>query len=217
MTSATTTAVLPFDPDELQDLRDALAPRTIDEAAGFLAAISSVPNAIAVGTWLTELLPEALRNEEASFDRVLALVARFQQHINAALGRDDSESFTPEGENKKGVRDFCAGYMDVVDQIEVDSENESVLADLFALELLAGRVSDEELREVIEPGAAIEAYVERAREDLPDIVAALYEAWEPLRRRGSTNRRESPKVGRNDPCPCGSGKKHKKCCGAALN
>jgi SEC-C motif domain protein len=27
--------------------------------------------------------------------------------------------------------------------------------------------------------------------------------------------RESPKIGRNDPCPCGSGKKHKKCCGAA--
>jgi SEC-C motif-containing protein len=25
--------------------------------------------------------------------------------------------------------------------------------------------------------------------------------------------REAPKVGRNDPCPCGSGKKHKKCCG----
>ena len=25
--------------------------------------------------------------------------------------------------------------------------------------------------------------------------------------------RESPKVGRNDPCPCGSGKKFKKCCG----
>ena len=26
-------------------------------------------------------------------------------------------------------------------------------------------------------------------------------------------RREAPKVGRNEPCPCGSGKKHKKCCG----
>ena len=25
-------------------------------------------------------------------------------------------------------------------------------------------------------------------------------------------RREEPKVGRNDPCPCGSGKKYKKCC-----
>lgn len=26
--------------------------------------------------------------------------------------------------------------------------------------------------------------------------------------------RSTPKVGRNDPCPCGSGKKYKKCCGA---
>jgi len=25
-------------------------------------------------------------------------------------------------------------------------------------------------------------------------------------------RNESPKIGRNDPCPCGSGKKYKKCC-----
>lgn len=29
---------------------------------------------------------------------------------------------------------------------------------------------------------------------------------------GETIRREAPKVGRNDPCPCGSGKKYKKCC-----
>ncbi len=28
-------------------------------------------------------------------------------------------------------------------------------------------------------------------------------------------RRPAPKVGRNDPCPCGSGKKYKKCCAAA--
>ena len=27
-------------------------------------------------------------------------------------------------------------------------------------------------------------------------------------------RRDAPKVGRNDPCPCGSGRKFKKCCGA---
>jgi SEC-C motif domain protein len=26
-------------------------------------------------------------------------------------------------------------------------------------------------------------------------------------------KRESPKVGRNEPCPCGSGKKYKACCG----
>jgi len=34
-------------------------------------------------------------------------------------------------------------------------------------------------------------------------------AVEPIRNRG-------PKIGRNDPCPCGSGKKYKKCCGARV-
>jgi len=28
-------------------------------------------------------------------------------------------------------------------------------------------------------------------------------------------RRSTPKVGRNNPCPCGSGKKYKNCCGGA--
>jgi preprotein translocase subunit SecA len=43
----------------------------------------------------------------------------------------------------------------------------------------------------------------------------------------SNSRRQAPKpepalksnakTGRNDPCPCGSGKKYKKCCGASLS
>lgn len=36
--------------------------------------------------------------------------------------------------------------------------------------------------------------------------AYVYDGYE-------TYRRIQPKVGRNDPCPCGSGKKYKKCCG----
>jgi SEC-C motif-containing protein len=32
---------------------------------------------------------------------------------------------------------------------------------------------------------------------------------------GPPKRREEPRIGRNDPCPCGSGKKYKKCCGVA--
>ncbi len=31
----------------------------------------------------------------------------------------------------------------------------------------------------------------------------------------ATITRDSPKVGRNDPCPCGSGRKFKQCCGRA--
>jgi preprotein translocase subunit SecA len=34
--------------------------------------------------------------------------------------------------------------------------------------------------------------------------------------RTKTITRDQPKVGRNDPCPCGSGKKYKKCCGVAV-
>lgn len=30
----------------------------------------------------------------------------------------------------------------------------------------------------------------------------------------ATVRSSGPKIGRNEPCPCGSGKKYKKCCGA---
>ena len=35
------------------------------------------------------------------------------------------------------------------------------------------------------------------------------------RKKPETVKREAPKVGRNDPCPCGSGKKYKHCCGRA--
>ena len=48
--------------------------------------------------------------------------------------------------------------------------------------------------------------------------------WEPIlteekrrelykAQKSSTTVVKGPKVGRNDPCPCGSGKKYKKCCG----
>jgi uncharacterized protein YecA (UPF0149 family) len=32
-------------------------------------------------------------------------------------------------------------------------------------------------------------------------------------RNRNTVKHDEPKIGRNDPCPCGSGKKYKKCCG----
>jgi len=37
---------------------------------------------------------------------------------------------------------------------------------------------------------------------------------EPARERRAPTATQDPKVGRNDPCPCGSGKKYKKCHGA---
>jgi hypothetical protein len=41
---------------------------------------------------------------------------------------------------------------------------------------------------------------------------ACIPAWRERARTGTTLTRRAAKVGRNDPCPCGSGKKYKKCC-----
>ena len=40
-----------------------------------------------------------------------------------------------------------------------------------------------------------------------------HDYWLERRLKPATVRRVEPKVGRNDPCPCGSGKKFKQCCG----
>ncbi|GHD03349.1 hypothetical protein GCM10007320_63300 [Pseudorhodoferax aquiterrae] len=55
---------------------------------------------------------------------------------------------------------------------------------------------------------------------IPQAVLDMHAHWLPLRR--AVYERElaksmQPKVGRNEPCPCGSGKKFKKCCGAAAD
>lgn len=51
--------------------------------------------------------------------------------------------------------------------------------------------------------------------DWDDKVTRNMDEWkdEPDRQPSITIRNEQPRIGRNEPCPCGSGKKYKKCCG----
>jgi uncharacterized protein len=64
---------------------------------------------------------------------------------------------------------------------------------------------------------------EKREEVFVHMAAGLLRAYRYFReqRRVSTSARRSdlrrtvPKVGRNEPCPCGSGKKYKRCCGGA--
>ena len=65
--------------------------------------------------------------------------------------------------------------------------------------------SEDETAEAAADGAA-QAPQRRARGGRPA-------AADGAEAKGETVRRERPKVGRNDPCPCGSGKKYKKCHG----
>lgn len=52
---------------------------------------------------------------------------------------------------------------------------------------------------------------------IPEAVLGMHSHWLPLRlaiHERAVAQTLQAKVGRNEPCPCGSGKKFKKCCGA---
>lgn len=49
---------------------------------------------------------------------------------------------------------------------------------------------------------------------LPGIISQIYAFWHGQPVQPLFGPRRSQKVGRNEPCPCGSGRKYKKCCGA---
>ena len=69
---------------------------------------------------------------------------------------------------------------------------------------------EDELTRTPEQRAALTAQIETS-------LVQMHAFWLPLRRAVAERQqaqRMSPKVGRNEPCPCGSGKKFKKCCGA---
>jgi preprotein translocase subunit SecA len=71
-----------------------------------------------------------------------------------------------------------------------------------------------------EPASAFDAPRPQQAFSTSSASAATSTARRPARVGGDdaavkTIRRDEPKVGRNDPCPCGSGKKYKKCHGAA--
>jgi uncharacterized protein len=59
------------------------------------------------------------------------------------------------------------------------------------------------------------AGLDEAVEDLVLAVSDLWELTREARFRVEPVRRDQPKVGRNEPCPCGSGKKFKQCHGAS--
>jgi len=58
------------------------------------------------------------------------------------------------------------------------------------------------------------ATLDDAMEELVVTIADLQDLTREQRYKVDTVKRETPKIGRNDPCPCGSGKKFKQCHGA---
>ena len=79
---------------------------------------------------------------------------------------------------------------------------------------LATLLQKEEVNAVLtESGVDLEEAFNEAQNEAGEIVQLIYDCWADRSSMNSTlSRSWNQKVGRNDPCPCGSGKKYKKCC-----
>jgi uncharacterized protein len=144
------------------------------------------------------------------------------------LERIDEGAVTEDSD--EGV--FCVSELDDREVTIVDEWCEGYLRGI-GLAAEEWNLADEELQTLLLPIVAFteigewEAHdnpdfppIEKVQELIAPTARAVFEYWlERLMGFPSDNglastpvARSEPKVGRNDPCPCGSGKKYKQCC-----
>lgn len=223
---------------ELEQLEDFLLNRIDDEVDtrdkdegifdissldGFFTAIVSGPVMIPPSQWIAAVWGdfEPEWQTEKEFEMVFAMLMR---HMNSIAGHliNEPDSFEPlfiqrEVERKTYtiVDDWCYGYMMGVElcmeQWHLDSLDITTLLtpiQIFGTE--EGWVKLDSLNE---------QETENIGKAITPNVREIHAYWLARRESSPANgatqapiRRDQPRVGRNDPCPCGSGKKYKKCC-----
>jgi uncharacterized protein len=213
----------------LDELPDAMR---LDEIQGYLCAALSGPQAIPEEDWLADTLggEEALASQAGS--EAAEILRSFAAALEAELAAGEAPVLLLYGkeDDENGPSDYlpwCQAYLAGVDAAEddwfeflgesdeEDSEEITYLDErLFPLMVLTGEAeaAAREHGEEWPQGDAREQLDNDCQEDLPLAITDIYRFW--AAKRGTpTIRREEPKVGRNDPCPCGSGRKFKQCCG----
>ena len=217
---------VPLTEAELDRLETLLATPETEEGAlpldalqGFLCAVVSSPQDIAQEFWVSSAL-----GESPATDEVVDLLTRFKDGIAHSLQRGDGVEplLYPVEENSEELdyETWCQGYVEGMDLSEIAWEeaapDEEELDDLLMTVLvLSGALEeDEELRAELGLNPREEAKLMRTcAERLPEVVQEIYDYWAAIRLKPQTFTREGPRIGRNDPCPCGSGKKYKHCHG----
>lgn len=188
-----------------------------DEVQGFMMALLSGPDALNPTNWLPEILGEESlfdAKERTEIERlVMAMAADMRMKLN--------EKILPDlwfYEDEAGNPDFytwCNAYLYALDIVPTDwfeAVDQEEFKDLFyPIMALGGIYDDEENGEVILH--LNEKELTQLESDLPHVLLDIYWYWQAIINKPQTVRREGEKVGRNDPCPCGSGKKYKACCG----
>ena len=189
----------------------------IDELQGFCAALSTGPDAEPPADWRSIVLgePEDALEAIASAE-LLALLDRFR--VATATALDAGALAIVPRTLRTGRIDyggFCRGFLDGVEAAPSDwfasADPDDVAELLFPIEVV-GDALDATERAAYRP-ADWRVLVRDCTESLPAAVARLADYWRIVRAPTPTLRREGPKVGRNDPCPCGSGRKFKQCHG----
>jgi len=199
----------------------------LDELQAMLCAVVSGPAPVLPSEWLPAVLGESPAYEtQAQAEEVMTLVLRFYNDIANSLseGQGISLILYPASEGSEEL-DFAAwadaylygSQIGADDWYEAAGEHAEDLSDLLEpLFLLTGRLKEDAQAQGERWLSAVQEQraLAHAKEDLPELITALHRFWQVKRTPVQTYQRESPKVGRNDPCPCGSGRKFKQCCGS---
>jgi uncharacterized protein len=197
---------------------------------GFLAGVALNPRSIPEAEWLPRVFDVQGRAGAAPVDlaRATELIRRREREIAAAIaGREafdpvifplaDDETDEPltGADGIAALEPWAAGFMNALETFPGVLEHSDAALWRPLAGVLRHLPAEEQEGELAELKAAIEreAPLEDLDEALEHLVMAVLEVADVTRPRRPMTR-ETPKVGRNDPCPCGSGKKYKACHGA---
>lgn len=186
----------------------------IDELQAFCVAVSMGPDDNPPALWHHAVLAPA--EDARPPDELLSLLDRYRASTAAAL--NDGTLVVAAHETRSGRIDtarWCRAFLAGVDASETDWFDAADFDDLRELlspiEAIADVVPDNE-RSVSSP-SQWRRFVHEASAALVDHLYRLRDYWSIVRSPPATVRRDLPKVGRNDACPCGSDRKFKHCHG----
>jgi uncharacterized protein len=224
--------------DLLAQVPEPLEPLDIVMLDGFLAAIIVQPELIEAERWLpyvfdagghrwgeAELTIEQRRAREligrrfTAMNRSLAEYRSFDPLILEPEEETAAEADTPPllDATTQAVLPWVAGFEFAasifagLDELGDDAVA-AALARLYRF-LPADGEDEQAISAIVAKERPLDSLDDAIREIIA-CVADLYDLTEPLRYQVETVRRAAPKVGRNDPCSCGSGRKFKHCHGA---
>jgi uncharacterized protein len=217
------------------------------ELHGFLFTIASSPETIQPSDWLPIISNDediGFENEMEA-QRVLNLIMALYNQVNTSvLERSDAmppgcrfqpdidANFDGESSVSQWSRGFVLGHdwlSEVWDEYLPESMDEECGATVMALSFFGSRQLAEAFYAEMDPtastapGNSFEQFAETIRELFPAALSSYSHLgrtiFEVLMQNAATcdEPARSTKIGRNDPCPCGSGKKYKNCCAAKLH